>query len=172
VPVLGLFLLAVAYGINHLKKKPLILAACILILGLSVPQIVDIKTERYNGPMKEVVEYMKDNMKPDDVFIHTDEHTFGTFCYYFPEHKSYLYLQPGFIGYSGYSAYAPVGSCGSDIESFIKGKKNIWLVDRVWSQFNGILNGSGSINITGTQQSFQLPKSWFAFSVTRVEPAN
>jgi hypothetical protein len=94
MPVIGLLLISMAYGISRLKKKPLIIAVCVIILGLSMPQIMLIKTERLNGPMKEVVEYMKANMRPDDIFVHTSEHTFGTFCYYFPEQKSYLYYEP------------------------------------------------------------------------------
>jgi hypothetical protein len=48
-PVIALFLLAVAYGISLLKKKPLIIIACLLILGLSVPEIVLTNKEQFNG---------------------------------------------------------------------------------------------------------------------------
>lgn len=172
MPVIGLLLLSMAYGISLLRRKPLIIAACVLILGLSLPQIMLIRTERLNGPMKEVVEYMKANMKPDDVFIHTDEHTFGTFCYYFPEQKSYLYYEPGFLGFSGYDAFGPAGSNGSDVDSFIKGKKRIWLVENRDSELGGILDVSVSLKATSDIERFSLPYSWYGLSLNRAEPEN
>ncbi len=172
MPVIGLLLISMAYGISRLKKKPLIIAVCVIILGLSMPQIMLIKTERLNGPMKEVVEYMKANMRPDDIFVHTSEHTFGTFCYYFPEQKSYLYYEPGFLGFSGYDAFGPAGSNGSDVDSYIKGKKRIWLVENRDSGVSGILNVSVSLKATSDIERFSLPYSWYALSLNRVEPEN
>jgi len=100
-PVVGLFVLAFA------------------LLAVSISQNQLIIEKRFNGPMKEVCSYINSqNITPEDVFIHTDEHTFGTFCYYYPNNKHYLYLPPDFDGYSGYDAFSPAGSYGSDIKEF------------------------------------------------------
>ncbi|MDP4182382.1 MAG: glycosyltransferase family 39 protein [Bacillota bacterium] len=171
VPVIGILLAAVAYGISLLNKKAVIIAVCAVIMGLSVPQIIDMESKRFNGPMFEVREYMKQNIGKDDIFIHTDEHTFGTFCYYFPDHKQYLYLEQGFNGYSGYGAFAPIGSSGSDFSGFVKGNKNIWLVTRSYSygeNINASLLGSGTLNSTGTSQDFSLPYSWYGVKLEKV----
>jgi len=81
------------------------------LLAVSISQNQLIIEKRFNGPMKEVCSYINSqNITPEDVFIHTDEHTFGTFCYYYPNNKHYLYLPPDFDGYSGYDAFSPAGS--------------------------------------------------------------
>jgi len=65
------------------------------LLAVSISQNQLIIEKRFNGPMKEVCSYINSqNITPEDVFIHTDEHTFGTFCYYYPNNKHYLYLPP------------------------------------------------------------------------------
>jgi hypothetical protein len=171
VSVTGIMLVAVAYGISLFNKKPIIIGICIVITVLSVPHIVDINTKRFNGPMYEVKNYMKENMKKDDIFIHTDEHTFGTFSHYFPNSKHYLYLEPGANGYSGYDAFKPNGTSGQDFSEFIKGSNNIWLVTRAYSYGESVyysLLGSGKLNSTGTMQDFNITTSWFGVKVEKV----
>jgi len=116
-PVVGLFVLAFAYGISMLNSKGASIFVCVALLAVSISQNQLIIEKRFNGPMKEVCSYINSqNITPEDVFIHTDEHTFGTFCYYYPNNKHYLYLPPDFDGYSGYDAFSPAGSYGSDIK--------------------------------------------------------
>ncbi len=171
VPVVGIMIVAAAYGISLFNKKPVIIGVCLLITALSIPQIVDIYTKRFNGPMFEVKTYMQENMKKDDIFIHTDEHTFGTFCYYFPSSKHYLYLEPGTNGYSGYDAFKQNGTSGHDFNEFIKESSNVWLVTRVNSQgestFYALL-GSGQLNSTGVMKDFIIDPSWYGVKVEKV----
>ncbi|HEY9060800.1 MAG TPA: glycosyltransferase family 39 protein [Pseudobacteroides sp.] len=171
VPVTGIFLVAAAYGISLFNKKPIIIGVCIVIAALSVPQIMEIYTKRFNGPMYEVKAYMQENIKNDDIFVHTDEHTFGTFCYYFPDRKHYLYLEPGFKGYSGYEAFKPNGTSGSDFSQFIKGSGNVWLVTSIYSAGESVfykLLGSGMLNSTGLTKDFTIAPSWYGVKVEKV----
>jgi len=136
-PVVGLFVLAFAYGISMLNSKGASIFVCVALLAVSISQNQLIIEKRFNGPMKEVCSYINSqNITPEDVFIHTDEHTFGTFCYYYPNNKHYLYLPPDFDGYSGYDAFSPAGSYGSDIKEFIDGREKIWFVEREGSDMS------------------------------------
>ncbi|KNY26481.1 glycosyltransferase family 39 protein [Pseudobacteroides cellulosolvens] len=171
VPVVGIMIVAAAYGISLFNKKPVIIGVCLLITALSVPQIMDIYTKRFNGPMFEVKTYMQENMKKDDIFIHTDEHTFGTFCYYFPNRKHYLYLEPGTNGYSGFGAFKQNGTSGHDFNEFIKGSSNVWLVTSIYTQGESIfyrLLGSGQLNSTGMTKEFIIDPSWYGVRVEKV----
>lgn len=170
-PVSGLFLLALAYGISQLKSKTAAKVTCGVLLIVSLPLIGTIATERFNGPMKEVTQHVNKSIKPDHVFIHTDEHTFGVFSYYYPDHKHFLYLKPGFKGYSGYAAFAPNGVTGSDIDKFIKDSKNIWLVSREGfgappPPFEWFM--SGKLKSNEQTERFKTRYSFFAVSVRRV----
>jgi len=171
VPVIGLLMIPIAYGISLFNKKWLIAAVCILITAFCVPQIVMIEKEHYNGPMYDVKEYLADKINDQDIIIHTDEHTFGTFCYYFPNNKHYMYLGPYSKGYSGFDAFLPTGKSVSDIESITSGNKSIWLVTRLYSSgesaFYALL-GSGDFISTGESKDFLLPYSWYGVKVEKV----
>lgn len=172
-PVTGVFILSFVYGISMLNSKGASIFACLALLFVSISQNQIIVTERFNGPMKEVCDFVNESVTSEDVFIHTDEHTFGTFCYYYPDNKHYLYLPDGFEGYSGYEAFSTNGYYGSDVKEFIKGKENIWLVNREGAETTsftsslfteGVLKGKGSIH------RFHLyPHSFYAVLIRTVQ---
>lgn len=173
VPVVGMLIIAAAYGISRLKNISRMVIACIILLLSVSPFIVKINEQRYNGPVQEMKTYLQGNMMSDDIFIHTDENTFGIFSYYYPQNKQYMYLIPGFNGYSGYDAFAPAGTSGHDVEGFIKGHKNIWLVTSVYSpgvRAVNLLIDSGVIKAKGEIERFFSTSSKFAFTLRRVEP--
>ncbi|HHV29428.1 glycosyltransferase family 39 protein [Acetivibrio mesophilus] len=172
-PVVGLFVLAFVYGISMMNNKGASIFVCLALLVVAISQNSMVISLRFNGPMKEVCDYVNESVTSEDVFIHSDEHTFGTFCYYYPNNKHYLYLPPTFGGYSGYDAFSSNGSYGSDVKGFIQGRENIWLVDRegstttpyAYSLFSdGILKGKGSI-----QRFDAYPFSFYAISLRKVE---
>ncbi len=170
-PVVGLFMLAAAYGISRIKYKDISVMLVVLLLLFSLDPIRQINTYRYNGPMIELGNYLDDLITSEDVFIHSDEHTFGTFSYYFPDNKQYLYLRPGFKGYSSYSAFSDNGEVGSDIESFITGKKNVWVVERQNSDTSVqrwlLLNGKPKW--TDGPKFFNADYSWYGVILRKVE---
>ena len=176
-PVVGLFVLAFPYGISMLNSKGASIFVCVALLAVSISQNQLIIEKRFNGPMKEVCSYINSqNITPEDVFIHTDEHTFGTFCYYYPNNKHYLYLPPDFDGYSGYDAFSPAGSYGSDIKEFIDGREKIWFVEREGSDMSkqgSKLLDKHILQSRGMILKFNLyPHSFYAVTLRRVVPGN
>ena len=79
--------------------------------------------------MTEAVEYLEPKIQPGDVFLHTDEHTLGTFCYYFPDHMNYYYQREGYGGFSNYDAFKPNGVMIGSLDEIGEGHR-IWLVQR------------------------------------------
>jgi hypothetical protein len=133
--IIGLYVIIWVYGILLLKRDVLKIVAAALILLIFIPQIIDIKTVRRNGPIDEVRAYLQDKVGPDDVFLHSDEHQFGIFSYYYPEHTHYLFLKQGFAGFGNYDAFAPNGTAGHYFGNFTKGKSRVWLVNRIVNNF-------------------------------------
>ena len=122
VTVLGLFILGIAYGIGSLGKKIWLPAiGCAVVIALAVPQTDYTISNRFSGPMTEAVQYLDPVIQPGDVFLHTDEHTFGTFCYYFPDNMNYYYERPGYGGYSNYDAFKPDGAVIQSLDDIPKG---------------------------------------------------
>lgn len=171
--VSGLFLLAFAYGISTFKSKASVYLTCIVLLVVSLPLTGLIVSKNFNGPMKEVMEYVNGSIESDDIFLHTDEHTFGMFSYYYPDHKHYLYLKPGFSGYSTYKAFDHNGRAGADADQFLKESDNIWLVTREggmapYPPFEWYM--SGKIKSDEPTQWFKNAYSYFVISVRKVHP--
>ena len=170
VPLLGLFVLALSYGIGHLGKRVLPAVGCALIIALCVPQTLFTIENRFNGPMKEAVAYLEPKLQPTDVFLHTDEHTLGTFSYDFPESMHYFYQREGHRGYSNYDAFAPNGV---EIESVneIGSVSRIWLVQRVGASDNisaRLWFQSGELIRDGESRNFRINTSWYGFSIVPV----
>jgi len=133
--IIGLYVIIWMYGILWLKQDVLKIVAAALVLFIFIPQIIDIKTVQRNGPIAEIRAYLQAKVRPDDVFLHSDEHQFGIFAYYYPEHKHYLFLKQGFAGFGNYDAFAPNGVAGHYFGNFIKGKPHVWLVNRIVNNF-------------------------------------
>lgn len=166
VPLAGLFIIPIAYGISRLDRHSWIKWISAIYLILCIPMIILIHRGRNNGPMNEVVSYIQPRVTKDTVFLHTSEHTLGTFSYHFPNNRQILYFYPGFRGYSGYSAFAPKGEVcyGGDLNGLLKGQTNIWLVTRPESQedrTSGKWLLSGKAEPAGPAHYFALRFAWF-----------
>jgi uncharacterized membrane protein/uncharacterized protein (DUF2141 family) len=173
--IIGIVVLPAAYGISKINKKSLKILICLFLFLLLLPQNIHIRTQRLNGPMKEVEEYLKQRISSDDIFLHNDEHTFGTFCYYIPKNKQFLYYKTGEGGYSGFDAFRPNGTVVRDVDSIIKGKKKIWLVSRLGTASAGIANSwlnKGKFNELESLKIFLLPKSLYGVTLRLVEPGD
>lgn len=174
-PVVGLFLLPVAYGITRMKYKDFSIFAVAILLMFSLVPYSNINKNYYNGPIKELKYYMDENIKPNDVFVHYDEHTFGIFSYYYPQYKHFLCLEKGVAGYSGYKAFEPSGVTGSDVSSFIKGHDNIWLIGRIGGgNKSGIYScfNSGILSYKDNDKIIKVENSGFVYTARRVYQGN
>lgn len=173
VTVMGLFVLALSYGIGSLGKRILPVLGCAVILALSIPQTLFTASNRFNGPMREAVEYLEPQMQPEDVFLHTDEHTLGTFCYYFPDSMHYFFQREGYRGYSNYDAFKPNGTEIGSVDEI--GSSRIWLVQRFgasdnisarqWFQDKELIRDSEN-------RPFRIITSWYGFDIARVTAGN
>jgi uncharacterized protein (DUF2141 family) len=103
-------------------------------------------------------------VKPGDVFIHSNEHNLGTFSYYFPNNKQYLYLPDGFVPFSNYAVFGPNGSSGPDIAQFKKEKATIWLTENGMESYRmdpAILGSSRYRKQSFPSKEFSVRNSWY-----------
>lgn len=175
VPVLGLFILGLSYGIGSLGKKVLPIIGCAVIIAFSVPPTNYLMSNRFNGPMTEAVEYLEPQIQPGDVILHTDEHTIGTFSYYFPDTMNYYYVREGYEGFSNFDAFLPIGVIIDSLSDIGEGHR-IWLVRRFgapdtitareWLSKKELLPKSAQkiFSIDGT--------SWYSFSISQMALGN
>ena len=166
VPVLGLFIMALAYGAAGLdwKLTPSVVAV-ILILAISGAQIRHTLSNRFNGPMREAVETLE--VQPGDIFLHTDEHTIGTFSYYYPDHMNYYYISHGNGGFSNFDAFRPNGLVVRTLDEVPRDQR-VWMVyrpDGIDALSVPIWVRTGKLKVEGSPRAFRLPYSWYGFTV-------
>ncbi len=131
ITLAGLYSLVAAYGVCSVAKGSRRYAVTAAVLVAIAPQIVDIKTVPRNGPMEEVRRYLADKVRPDDVFLYSDEQPFGIFVYYYPNHKHHLVLPETFSGYCNYKAFGPAGTYGNRYDEFLAHASRVWVVNRL-----------------------------------------
>ena len=171
--VMGLLVLGIAFGISQFRQKKLLMIVCIIFLGLNVPSFAYVYQERLNGPMREVVSYLKPQLSPDTVFVHFDERTFGTFCYSFPGNKNFFYLKDRTPQEGDYSVFAPAGSFGPDWNSFLGSHRDIWAVNLM--RESGDKSGAALLNSTKfshktIRKVFKLPGSSDTVLLEKLKP--
>lgn len=173
-PLIGLFLLAASYGISAFNNKKISILFLVAFTLISTPQSYRIITHNFNGPAKEINSYIQKNLQPDDVFLHTSEHSFGIFLYYFPDNKHLLLEEIISLRPKGYEAFAPNGSLVSDIESGVKDYKNIWVFDQLnaWSSEAFGWYGSGLLVSKENAVRFTAPDSPFGFLIRQTKPGD
>ena len=166
VPVLGLFIMALAYGAAGLDRKlaPSVFAV-LLILGISGMQVRHTLSNRFNGPMREAVGALQ--VEPGDIFLHTDEHTIGTFSYYYPDHENYYYVGQGNGGFSNFDAFRPNGLIVRSLDEVPRDQR-VWMVyrpDGIDTVSVPIWVRTGKLKVEGSPRAFRLPYSWYGFTV-------
>jgi 4-amino-4-deoxy-L-arabinose transferase-like glycosyltransferase len=166
IPVLGLFIMALSYGMAHLGKSitPAVIAG-VLILVISGVQIQHTLSNRFNGPMRDAVQTLQ--VQPGDIFLHTDEHTFGTFSYYYPNNVNYYYVGQGNGGFSNFDAFQPNGILVRLLDELPK-EQQVWLVYRpggIDAMSVPSWIRSGQLKLEGDPVVFRLPFSWYSFMV-------
>ena len=122
---LGLYILALTYTLDIIPSKRLRAGLLTLYILFSSLTILTVYTTRFNGPMREVVEALKDEVKPGDVSVHGTSIPLGTFSYYFPDNPQYLYIPDGFIPFSNYEILRPGGEYGPDYRQFLSSRNTV-----------------------------------------------
>jgi hypothetical protein len=170
--VLGLFLLAIAYGISQIHSKNLICVVMAAVILACAPEVIQIHNQRLNGAVRESVETLKKQLKPGDIFIHVNGTTFGTFCHYFPNTKNFFYQRPGSSWYSDYDAFKPNNSYGPDINSVLKQHKTVYLVEQINATTKKALYDTLLVKpnkkLSNRAMTFSLPHAWFDFTIQKV----
>lgn len=162
MPVLGLFLLPVAYGLSQIGKRAHLVSICTIVIAFSLPQIIKIHTQQFKGPMKDVSKYIAADMKPDDVFLQTHIIEAITFSCYFPN-QIHFFFDPQDTRNHQHDVFSNM-VVGPDVNTFLNGHKNVWLIGREKTPGNLINRywvATGQVHIIdGTKKFKHIELSW------------
>lgn len=174
MPLLGLILIAAAFGLAQLRRE-LLLAAAILLAMQQLPLIGTVYRERFNGPMREVTSYLDANLRPGDAILHTDVHTLLSFAYYLPSRTQWMYAGAGAKAVDYDPGFANVRQV-SDLQDLPVTRGRVWLAQRPDTDNPAAFAAAaarlgiapaGSVSSTAAANSarsvvFRLPRSWYS----------
>lgn len=180
LPLTGLLLAAGAFGLAQLRRV-FVVHAGVIILVCEIPLLVSVYSNRYNGPMTEIVTYMDAHLQPGDVIVHTEEHSMVSFAYYFPETTNVIYLRPESIIYMDPTVF-PNLRIVTDIQDLDTGGDRVWVTRRVYgANYEAYLDVTAHYGMNPvpefhwgedfeTAESFSIPFSWSAYLVDASPP--
>lgn len=143
--ITGLYIFWIAYMFSLEKNKILICAICIIIVILGTLSNITNINLFYNYGNVEVYDYIKDNLKEDDIFLYIDPGVGGVITAMFPDHRSIFMADPTWNIEEAYKAYAPgmkiVYNLGDENDwAFLKEYTGrIWLIHSANTWFYEIL---------------------------------
>jgi hypothetical protein len=175
LPLTGLLLAAGAYGLAQLRRV-FVVHVGVIIMVCEIPLLISVFANRYNGPMTEIVAYMKDNLRPGDVIVHTEEHSMVSFSYYFPNNTNFLFMRPESIIYMDPTIY-PNGKIVTDLQGLNAGGHRVWVIRRAYgANYAAYLDVADYYGLStipegqwgsdfGSAKNFSLPLSWSAYFI-------
>ena len=170
LPLVGLSILATAYGLACIRRRTIVALICTCFMLVSVPSYYFVYSQNVNGPMLEIVEYLRENCQPGDVFLHIDEHTACTFNYYLPEYEHLMFKTLSSKTYRNLEVIVPSIKVGYEIKYLLYGKKRIWLINRIGTP-NLYAYGKAANYLLTTPWSakvFKTSHSWYKVTVDLV----
>jgi 4-amino-4-deoxy-L-arabinose transferase-like glycosyltransferase len=136
--VFGVFLITVLYGIKTIASAKVRMALGILLLLLFFPERIHVHANRINGPLPEIQEYLKNKIDSSQVFLHSNEHTFTTFAWYFPDNIHYLYDPALNVGQRRFTKN---GYRINNWQPMVKERIVVWVVNKMETHINKYVSG-------------------------------
>jgi hypothetical protein len=136
--VFGMALIICIIGGQSIKNTKLRMIITILLIILFVPQRIHMHANRINGPLPEVQAYLKSKVDSIQIFLHSNEHTFTTFAWYFPQNMHYLY-EPN--SKELVRQFTKNGFRIKDLTSVIRNKNDVWVVNKIETHISKYVSG-------------------------------
>ena len=126
----GMYIFALAYIISKEKNKivKFIIAVAIILLGIA--SNVENVMINYDSSNSEVYNYIKSEIRQDDIIVYSNIGNGGVIAAYFPENEQYFLNFEFWDVEEAYKAYGPGMTTVTDW-NFLEniGNKRIWLID-------------------------------------------
>ncbi len=126
----GLYIFAISFFMAKERKKYITVIICAVIFILGCISNYNNININYNPSNMKEIEYLKDNIKPEDVIVYSNVINGGVISAFFPDNKQYFYNKEHWDVEEAYKAYAPGMKIVYNYEDILKdyhGK--IWLID-------------------------------------------
>lgn len=166
--ITGLYIFIVSHLLANSNNKYLITVVCSIVLALGVVNnIVQIK-DNYAEENGRQIQYLKENVREDDVLVYSNIGNGSVFASNFTENKQYFYNGANWGVEEAYKAWAPQMETWITTEFLNKCTGRIWIID---SQDNGFYNelfNTEDFKYISTEY-FDTPYQNYIYNITLVE---
>lgn len=129
-PITGLLIFGICYFLAKENNKFIIGLICGAILVLSAYNLIENINANYDESNKAPIEYLKENLQPDDILIYSDMGNGGVSAIFLSENKQYFINLGNWSIEEAYKAYSPQMEVASTIaEATENAKGRIFIVD-------------------------------------------
>lgn len=170
-PLVGTFLLLLAYGLSHLGGFRFKIAACLVLAMTLTPVLIELKERREYRIYHNAVNHLKPRLEFGDVFVHLDPETDLVFSHYFPGRKHIIFQLPDKHRSIITAVLQESNEVVTDVRDLPKGRR-VWLVREMRSD-NLYLHGKASIVLGGwlwNAKLFRVKGEPLSMTVELIEP--
>lgn len=165
----GLYVFTLAYFMSKEKNKYILAAVCIIILGLGIWSNVNNILINYDSSNMKQVEYIKDNIKDDDIIVYSNIGNGGVIAAFFPDNKQYFYNGGYWDVEEAYKAYGPGMEIIYDYNDILENYHGrIWLIDSeymgLWDEFP-----KEGITVVNEAQRFDTKYQNYIYNIMLIE---
>lgn len=166
--ITGLYIFTLSFILSKSKNKKIIIAICIITTILAIVSNIIMVKINYSEKNGKSIEYLKNNIKQNDVIVYTDIGTGSIIAVNFKENKQYYYNEQDWGVQEAYKAFGPQMDTyiTSDFIKELSGR--IWIVDGVYDEcYQKYFNNEQYKFIN--QQSFSDKYHEYNYTITLVE---
>ena len=166
--ITGLYIFTLSFILSKSKNKKIIIAICIITTIFAIVSNITMVKINYSEKNGKSIEYLKNNIKQNDVIVYTDIGTGSIIAVNFKENKQYYYNEQDWGVQEAYKAFGPQMDTyiTSDFIKELSGR--IWIVDGVYDEcYQKYFNNEQYKFIN--QQSFSDKYHEYNYTITLVE---
>lgn len=127
--ITGLYIFAISYIMQFEKRKWFTFAVCVIVLLLGTFSNFENILINYAPDNMKFVDYIKEEIKEDDILLYSNIGNGGVIAAYFPNNKQYFYNGAHWDVEEAYKAYGPGMETVESYDVLKDYKGRIWLID-------------------------------------------
>lgn len=165
--ITGFLIFGLAYFLS--KEKIVVITIILLLLtGMSVYNEYHLLKENYSSNNNEMIDYLKENIKEDDIIIY-NKISMAVLNTYFPDNTQYFLNFSHWGIHKAYKAYAPTMKIAEDWRFLDETHGRIWLVDSENSTYVYDNIDKNTVNIVKDMVLFETDYHGYKYDITLVE---
>lgn len=135
--ITGILIFFIADIMSKEKETYITIEICIIIFVTSLISNIEIINNNYDKSNMTQIEYLKENIKEEDILIYSNIGNGSVFAVNFKDNKQYFYNGDHWNVEEAYKAYSPQMETIEDLDFLNDYKGRIWIID---SSDNGFYN--------------------------------